>query len=73
MANKSNTGFDSSDNVRTARPLRYAWTATFTGPVKLELGGELPSVSVAYETYGKLGPARDQSVANPSSRISLAQ
>jgi homoserine O-acetyltransferase len=51
-----------SDSVRTANPLRYAQTATFDGPVALELGGELPSVTIAYETYGTLSPAKDNAV-----------
>jgi homoserine O-acetyltransferase/O-succinyltransferase len=49
--------FDSSDSVRSGRPLRYAERVTFPGPVDLELGGRLPEVTVAYETYGRLSPA----------------
>ena len=33
-----------------------------TAPLKLELGGELPSVTVVYETYGQLNAARDNAV-----------
>ncbi len=54
--------FDSSDNVRTAKPLRYAQSVTFDAPVALELGGHLPSVTVCYETYGKLNAARDNAI-----------
>ncbi len=32
------------------------------GPQRLEAGGELPSVQVAYETWGDLSPARDNAV-----------
>jgi homoserine O-acetyltransferase len=53
---------DSSDSVRHAKPLRYVQTATFDRTLKLELGGELPSVTVAYETYGQLNAARDNAV-----------
>ncbi len=53
---------DSSDSARHAKPLRYAQTATFDHALKLELGGELPGVTVAYETYGQLNGARDNAV-----------
>ncbi|MGD1019836.1 MAG: homoserine O-acetyltransferase [Verrucomicrobiia bacterium] len=53
---------DSSDSERHAKPLRYAQTATFDRALKLELGGELPVVTVAYETYGQLNAARDNAV-----------
>jgi homoserine O-acetyltransferase/O-succinyltransferase len=53
---------DSSDSVRHAKPLRYVQTATLAVPLALELGGQLPSVTVAYETYGQLSPARDNAV-----------
>lgn len=46
--------FASSDSVRHARPLRYARYAHFAGPFRLECGGSLPEVTVAYETYGQL-------------------
>ena len=32
------------------------------GPFKFHFGGELPSVRVAYETWGELSPARDNAV-----------
>jgi homoserine O-acetyltransferase len=54
--------FQSSDSVRSGRPLRHAQSVTFDGPVSLELGGRLPSVTVAYETYGRLNGARDNAV-----------
>ncbi|MGB3552318.1 MAG: alpha/beta fold hydrolase, partial [Candidatus Binatus sp.] len=52
--------FDSSDAVRSAAPLLRARQVTFDTPLKLELGGELPSVTVTYETYGNL----DEAAAN---------
>ena len=54
--------FDSSDSVRTAQPLKYAQTVTLREPLELELGGRLPEVTVAFETYGQLNPARDNAV-----------
>ena len=54
--------FDSSDSVRTARPLKYAQHVTFGEPLKLERGGRLPEVTVAFETYGRLSPRRDNAV-----------
>jgi homoserine O-acetyltransferase len=54
--------FDSSDAVRHAQPLKHAQFVTFAEPLTLEQGGQLPQVSVAYETYGQLSPARDNAV-----------
>ncbi|MGA7699975.1 MAG: homoserine O-acetyltransferase [Thermoguttaceae bacterium] len=54
--------FDSSDSVRTAQPLKYAQYATFHEPLQLELGGRLPEVTVAFETYGRLNSRRDNAV-----------
>jgi homoserine O-acetyltransferase len=50
---------DSSDSVRHARPLRHAQSVTFDRELALEMGGQLPNVTVAYETYGRLTPAKD--------------
>jgi homoserine O-acetyltransferase len=58
----STTIFESSDSVRHARPLRYAQSVTFDQPLELALGSSLPSVTVAYETYGRLNAARDNAV-----------
>lgn len=54
--------FHSSDAVRSAMPLRYARTLHLPGPLRLELGGTLPAVTVAYETWGRLAPDRSNAV-----------
>ncbi len=54
--------FESSDSARHARPLRYAKSVTFEQPLPLQLGKELPCVTVAYETYGTLNEARSNAV-----------
>jgi homoserine O-acetyltransferase len=58
----SDKHFDSSDNVRHANPLRHVQSAVLDGVLKLELGGELSDVTVAYETYGQLNAAQDNAV-----------
>ena len=54
--------FESSDSVRTAQPLRFVQQVTLAGPVRLECGVTLPEVTVAYEAYGRLNPARDNAI-----------
>jgi homoserine O-acetyltransferase len=54
--------FESSDSDRHAGDLAYARRVSFDGPFHLECGGQLPSVSVVYETYGQLSPQRDNAV-----------
>ena len=56
------TLFESTDSVRSAKPLRYAQTLELEGPLRLEKGGHLARVTVAYETYGQLNAARDNAV-----------
>jgi homoserine O-acetyltransferase/O-succinyltransferase len=56
------TAFESSDKVRSAKPLRYVQLAKLDQPLVLELGGQLADVTVAYETYGELNAARDNAV-----------
>jgi homoserine O-acetyltransferase len=57
-----NDVFESSDSVRHARPLTHAERVTLPGPVRLEYGGQLPEVTVVYETYGRLNAAGDNAV-----------
>ena len=40
--------FESSDAVRTAQPLRHVQTVTLDQPLRLESGGTLPEVTVAF-------------------------
>ncbi|MBI1336063.1 MAG: homoserine O-acetyltransferase [Phycisphaera sp.] len=54
--------FDSTDSIRSAQPLRHAQSVTFDKPLKLSHGSELPGVTVAYETWGTLNPAKDNAV-----------
>ncbi len=62
MAEETNDLFDSSDSVRSGKPLAYAKTAVFPGPITLTTGGVLPEVTVVYETYGELSPQKDNAV-----------
>lgn len=51
--------FESSDAVRNARPLPHLQSVRLPGPLDLEKGGKLQVVTVGYEAYGTLSPARD--------------
>jgi homoserine O-acetyltransferase len=54
--------FDGSDENRISGDLPHAQYATFDQPLALEGGGELPSVTVAYETYGRLNEDKSNAV-----------
>ena len=54
--------FASSDESRSPGPLKNVQTVTFDEPITLELGGRLPAVTVAFETYGSLSAAKDNAV-----------
>jgi homoserine O-acetyltransferase len=54
--------FESSDSRRRGAPLRHAQRVTFEAALDLELGGRLPTVTVTYETYGRLNSRADNAV-----------
>ncbi len=54
--------FESTDTVRSGKPLRHLQKAVFPTPVRLRHGGVLPSIDVAYETYGTLNADRSNAV-----------
>ena len=58
----ANDRFESSDSRRNAAPLAHVQQVTFDAPLVLALGGTLPAVTVAFETYGTLNTARDNAV-----------
>ncbi len=58
----NSTTFESSDAVRSGKPLRHLQSVQLPGALELEKGGKLPQVVVAYETYGQLNAARDNVV-----------
>ncbi len=54
--------FSSTDSQRGAFELPYAKYAVFENGMKLEQGGELPSLTICYETYGTLNERKDNAV-----------
>ncbi|MDO5565619.1 MAG: alpha/beta fold hydrolase, partial [Planctomycetia bacterium] len=54
--------FNSSDSIRSAQPLLHAQSVTFSEPVQLSRGRELPEVTVVYETYGTLNERKDNAI-----------
>ena len=54
--------FNSSDSTRSGKALNHAQYVTFDEVLRLEHGGELPRITVAYETYGELNARRDNAV-----------
>ena len=54
--------FESSDSSRSLSPLRHAQQVIFAEPLSLEIGGQLPAVTVTYETYGQLNERRNNAV-----------
>ena len=54
--------FQSTDSVRSGRPLKYVQSFTFGEPLQLELDGQISEVTVAFETYGQLNEARDNAI-----------
>lgn len=62
MADESNDLFDSSDSVRSGKPLAFVKQAVIPGPITLTTGGVLPEVTIAYETYGELSEQKDNAI-----------
>ncbi len=58
----SDDSFNSSDNVRSSRPLQHPQFVTFSEPLTLELGGRLDNLTVCYETYGRLDASASNAV-----------
>lgn len=58
----ANTIFESSDSVRSGRPLKYVQNFSFEETLQLELGEELKNITIAYETYGQLNAARNNAI-----------
>ncbi len=54
--------FNSSDSVRSSRPLAHARQITFSEPFSLRNGETLSEVTVAYETYGTLNARKDNAI-----------
>lgn len=52
----------SSDDARSAAPLRHVRTVRFDGPINLHRGGVLPAAEIAYETWGRLDARRSNAV-----------
>lgn len=50
----NDASINSTDSIRSGKPLKHVQTMMIEQPLPLERGGELPQVVVAYETYGKL-------------------
>ena len=58
----SDNFFAGSDEGRNGGGLPHARFATFDDGLALEKGGQLPSVTVAYETYGELNATKSNAV-----------
>ncbi len=58
----TNSFYQSSDSVRSARELKHVQTVTLSEPLKLASGSALAEVTIAYETYGRLNAQRDNTV-----------
>ncbi len=54
--------FQSSDAVRSARPLKHAQIFSLSGPLELERGGIIHGAEVAFETYGRFNESGDNAI-----------
>lgn len=57
-----NSQAQSSDDLRSAKPLKHAQTFQCAQSLELRNGGILTTVNVTYETYGKLNEAKDNTI-----------
>ncbi|MEL7336993.1 MAG: homoserine O-acetyltransferase, partial [Planctomycetota bacterium] len=58
----SEDAFASTDDIRGADTLPFLKTVGFDGPLQLQRGGSLPTVVVAYETWGTLNANADNAI-----------
>ena len=54
--------FNSSDSVRSAKPLTYAETWTLPDALTLQSGAQIRDVTVLYETYGTLNKEKSNAI-----------
>ncbi len=54
--------FESTDDIRSGSPLKHLQSVTFDSPFKMRLGGQLPRVVCAYESYGRLNAEKSNAV-----------
>ncbi len=54
--------FDSTDDLRSGSPLKHIKSVSFDAPFNMKLGGVLPNVICAYETYGELNADKSNAV-----------
>ncbi len=57
-----NSNAQSSDDLRSAKPLTHAQVFEYNQPLTLKHGGQLPHVQVTYETYGTLNASRSNAI-----------
>ena len=57
-----NANQNSTDDLRSAKPLKYAQTIKIDAPMTLLHGGTLSSIDITYETYGKLNANKDNAI-----------
>lgn len=50
----SDSSFESTDSIRSGRPLEHVQILRFDTPLTLQIGATLDGVEVAYETFGQL-------------------
>jgi homoserine O-acetyltransferase len=53
---------DSTDAVRSARPLKHVQYFSTDEAIQLELGGQIRGITIAYETYGRLNADKSNGI-----------